>query len=78
MRFHVTDTVRRWLNVLAVLLIGSWLLALAFTWVGPAGLGSPLGWTLLGAGLAVTVVARYARRPEDACSFCDSPRAKVQ
>ena len=78
MRFHVTDTVRRWLNVLAVLLIGSWLLALAFSWVGPAGLGSPLGWTLLGAGLAVTVVARYARRPEDACSFCDSPRAKVQ
>ena len=78
MRFHVTDATRRWLNVLSVLLIVSWLLTIAFTWIGPAGLGYSTGWALLGAGVALGFVARHARGPDGACSFCDQPRASVQ
>lgn len=78
MRFHVSDRIRRWLNVAAVLLIVSWIALIGFDWVAPTGFASHVGWTILGAGLAVAVVARCARRPEDACSFCDWPRAKVQ
>ena len=78
MRFHVSDRVRRWLHVSAVLLVGAWVVAIGLGWAAGSGIGTRVGWVLLGAGLAIAVVARSARRPEDACSFCAWPRAKVQ
>jgi hypothetical protein len=75
MRFLVSTRTK---FVVTFLALGSFLAGLVIIIIAGSGATREVTWALLGAGVALFVVALLAQQPQEACSFCHRPRGSLK